>query len=75
VVGNSNAGHGASFGAWVATAVIIAGTILGGIALIYWNWPMFWTGVGLFGAGCVAGYAFNIMGAVMEYGGEEMRES
>jgi hypothetical protein len=59
--------HGASIGAWLATAVIIGGTIIGGIALIYWNWPLFWTGVGLFVAGGVAGYFTNIMAAVEEY--------
>lgn len=73
--GVDKAGHNATVGAWVATAVIIAGTIVGGIALIYWNWPMFWAGVGLFVLGWIVGYATNIMGAVSEYGGQSSGES
>lgn len=67
MAGNANVGHGASAAAWVATAVIIVGTIVGGIALIEWNWPMFWTGVGLFVAGCVGGYFAGIMESVTEF--------
>lgn len=59
--------HGAGIGSWLATAVIIAGTIVGGIALIYWNWPMFWVGTGLFVAGSIAGVMTGMMSAVSEY--------
>jgi len=58
--------HGASIGAWISTAIILAGVIVGGIAIIFWNWPMFWVGVGVFLAGWVGGYFSNIMGAVEE---------
>lgn len=67
--------HGASIGAWLATVVILAGVVVGGIALIYWNWPMFWTGVGLFVAGWIAAYFANIMGAVQEYSPPAQRSS
>jgi hypothetical protein len=60
-------GHGASGAIWFATAVIIAGTIVGGIALIEWIWVMFWIGVGLFVAGCVGGYFAGIMDSVTEF--------
>jgi hypothetical protein len=60
--------HGASRTIWAAVLVIIAGTIVGGIALIYWNWPMFWIGVGVFVAGCVGGYVAGIMDTVTEFG-------
>jgi hypothetical protein len=71
MAGNENAGHGASAAAWFACAVIMVGTILGGIALIIWNWPLFWTGVGLFVAGCIGGYFSGIMDSVSEYGAVE----
>jgi hypothetical protein len=67
MAGNANVGHGASGAAWVATVVIIAGTIVGGIALIYWNWLMFWIGVGLFVAGSIGGYFAGIMESVTEF--------
>lgn len=68
MAGNSGGGHGASAGAWFASFVILAGFIVGGIALILWNWPMFWTGVGVFVVGCVLGAVFHIMDEVTEYG-------
>jgi hypothetical protein len=67
MAGDTVSWHGASMGAWFMTVIIIAGTIVGGIALIYWNWTMFWVGVGLFVVGCLGGYFTNIMGAVSEY--------
>ncbi|HEX3907278.1 MAG TPA: hypothetical protein VHW92_05060 [Mycobacteriales bacterium] len=60
-------GHGASGATWFATAVIIIGTIVGGIALIEWIWVMFWIGVGLFVAGCIGGYFAGIMESVTEF--------
>lgn len=53
--------------AWIVVAVLIGAAILGGIALIYWDWIMFWTAVGLFGVGIAAGWAIDIMGQVSEY--------
>lgn len=54
---------------WLACAVIVAGFIVGGVALIYWNWTVFWIGVALAAVGCVFGWAVNIMEDVTEYGG------
>ncbi|HVV13694.1 HGxxPAAW family protein [Amycolatopsis sp.] len=61
-------GHNASLAIWLTVYVAIAGTIVGGIALIYWNWPLFWVGIGLFVLGCLAGYFAGIMEAVSEFG-------
>jgi hypothetical protein len=61
-------GHEATIGVWIATFVILAGTIMGGIALIYWNWPLFWTGVGLFVAGALGAWLAGIMENVSEFG-------
>jgi ABC-type multidrug transport system permease subunit len=67
MAGNANAGHGASAAAWAACVVIMVGTVLGGIALIIWNWPLFWTGVALFVLGSIGGYFAGIMDSVTEY--------
>jgi hypothetical protein len=69
VAGNAGGGHGASIGSWIACLVIIAGFVVGGIAMIVWNWPMFWIGVGVVVVGCVMARAVGIMDDVMEYGG------
>ena len=68
MAGNTGGPH-ASFGSWIACLIIIAGFALGGAALIIWNWPMFWVGVGVVVLGCIIGRAVNIMEDVMEYGG------
>ena len=69
MAGNAGAGHGASIGSWIACLVIIAGFAVGGVALIIWNWPMFWIGVGVIVIGCIMGRAVGIMEDVTEYGG------
>jgi multidrug resistance efflux pump len=68
-VAGSGGGHGASIGSWIACLVIIVGFVLGGIALIYWNWPLFWGGVGVTAVGVIMARAVNIMEDVTEYGG------
>ncbi len=65
----SGGGHGASIGSWVACLIIIAGFTVGGIALIYWNWPLFWGAVGITVVGVIVAKAANIMEDVSEYGG------
>jgi hypothetical protein len=56
-------------GSWIACLIIIAGFVIGGIAMIVWNWPLFWIGVGVLVVGCVVARAGGIMDDVMEYGG------
>jgi hypothetical protein len=63
---SESSGHDASPAIWTATFVIIAGTIVGGIALIYWNWVAFWIGVGLFVGGSIWAWAAGIMESVDE---------
>jgi fatty acid desaturase len=69
VAGNAGGGHGASMGSWLACLVIIIGFGVGGAAMIVWNWPLFWVGVGLVVLGCVIARAVHIMDDVTEYGG------
>jgi hypothetical protein len=65
---SESGGHDVAPGIWVAVLVIIAGTIVGGIALIEWIWPMFWIGIGLFVGGSIAAYFLGIMDTVTEFG-------
>lgn len=54
---------------WFAATVIVIGFIVGGVAIIYWNWPIFWIGVGITVIGSIFGAAVGIMNEVTEYGG------
>jgi fatty acid desaturase len=63
-------GHGASIRSWIACIVIVAGFVVGGVAMILWNWPMFWAGVAIVVLGCVFARAVHIMEDVSEYGGQ-----
>lgn len=67
---NSNiGGHGAKLGSWLACLVMMIGVVVGGIALVYWNWTFFWVGVGVFVLGMIFARLVNIMDDVTEYGG------
>jgi hypothetical protein len=68
VTGNGG-GHGASVGSWIACLIIVVGFVLGGVALVIWNWPMFWISVGVIVVGAIVARAANIMEDVTEYGG------
>lgn len=52
---------------WVATGVIMAGTVVGGVALIEWWWRLFWTGVGIFAAGWIVAWKLDIMDSTSEW--------
>ena len=62
-------GHGASVKSWIACLVIVIGFALGGVAMILWNWPLFWVSVGIVVVGSVFARAVHIMDDVSEYGG------
>ena len=67
---NANVGgHGAKLGSWLACLVMLIGVVVGGIALVYWNWTVFWVGVGVFVLGMIFARLVNIMDDVTEYGG------
>jgi hypothetical protein len=69
VTGNAGGSHGASVGSWLACLIIVVGFALGGVAMIVWNWPLFWISVGIVVVGCIVAKAVNIMDDVTEYGG------
>jgi len=67
MAGDSGGGHGATTGMWIVVAVMIAGSIVTGVALIEWVWPIFYVGIGMMVAGAIGGYFTNIMDAVSEF--------
>lgn len=59
--------HGQTPAAWTAVAIIILAFVLGTLAVIIGNWPMFWiAGVGLAIVGGIVGRVMSMMGLGME---------
>ena len=55
--------HGHTPAAWTAVIVIFIGFVVGGIAVMMLNWPLFWLGgVGLIVVGGVVGKVMQMMG-------------
>jgi hypothetical protein len=54
--------HGNTPAAWTAVLIILVGFVVGGIALVIDNWPLFWVGVVLAPVGLIAGKVMQRMG-------------
>ena len=54
--------HGSTPAAWTAVIIIALAFVVGTLAVILGNWPMFWVGVGLVIVGAVAGKVLSMMG-------------
>lgn len=54
--------HGSTPAAWTAVIIIVIAFIVGTLAIVLGNWPMFWVGVGLVVVGAVAGKVLAMMG-------------
>ena len=55
--------HGNTPAAWTASIVVMLAFLIGTIAVVIANWPMFWIGgVGLGIAGIVASWVMSMMG-------------
>jgi len=55
--------HGNTPAAWTAVIIIILAFLVGSIAVVVGNWPLFWIGgVGLFILGGVVGKVMSMMG-------------
>ncbi len=74
MAGEAGGGHGVPLSVWIATAAMMVGTVIGGIGLIEWVWPVFWTGVGLMVAGVIGAYFTHMMEVVSEYTPAPVRE-
>jgi hypothetical protein len=54
--------HGSTPAAWTAVAIIMIAFVVGTLAIILGNWPMFWVGAGLVVVGAIAGKVMSMMG-------------
>ena len=54
--------HGSTPAAWTTVAIIVIAFIVGTLAIILGNWPMFWVGVILVPIGAVVGKVMAMMG-------------
>ena len=57
-----SAHHGNTPAAWTAVTVVLLGFVLGGLALVIGNWPLFWIGVALAPIGGIVGMVMAKMG-------------
>lgn len=54
--------HGSTPAAWTTVTIITIAFIVGTLAIVLANWPMFWAGVGLVVLGVVVGRVMQAMG-------------
>lgn len=55
--------HGHTPAGWTAVILVFAGFVVGGIAVIAQNWPLFWVGgVGVVVIGGIVGKVMQMMG-------------
>jgi len=54
--------HGRTVAAWTGTTVALVAFILGGIAVVIQNWPLFWVSAGLLVLGMIATKMLQVMG-------------
>ena len=54
--------HGRTLAAWTGTSIAMAAFILGGIAVVVQNWPLFWVSVGLIAVALIATKVLQVMG-------------
>lgn len=63
----SDSAHAATGAQWTSVAVIAAGVVMAGIALIEWVWAAFWAGIALAVIGAIGAAKAGIMDAVSEW--------
>jgi hypothetical protein len=54
--------HGRTLAAWIGTTIALVAFILGGIAVVIQNWPLFWISAGLLVLGLIATKVLQAMG-------------
>lgn len=54
--------HGNTPAAWTAVTIITLAFVLGTVAIIVNNWPLFWISVGLVAVGAIVGKVMSMMG-------------
>jgi hypothetical protein len=54
--------HGRTLAAWIGSTIAMVAFIVGGIAVIIQNWPLFWASVGLLVVAVIATKVLQVMG-------------
>ena len=54
--------HGRTLAAWIGTTLALVAFILGGIAVVIQNWPLFWISAGLLVLGLIATKVLQVTG-------------
>ena len=54
--------HGNTVAAWVTVAIITVASVIGTLAVILANWPLFWGSLGLVVVGAIAGKVLQAAG-------------
>jgi hypothetical protein len=54
--------HGSTPAAWTTVVIITLAFVLGTLAVVLGNWPLFWVSVGIVILGGVVGKAMSMMG-------------
>jgi hypothetical protein len=54
--------HGRTLAAWAGTTIALVAFLLGGIAVVVQNWPLFWISAGLLVLGLITTKVLQVMG-------------
>ena len=54
--------HGRTLAAWTGTTIAMVAFILGGIAVVLQNWPLFWASAALLVVSLIATKVLQVMG-------------
>ncbi len=54
--------HGRTLAAWIGSTIAMVAFIVGGIAVVLQNWPLFWASVGLLVVAMIATKVLQVMG-------------
>ena len=54
--------HGRTIAAWTGTTIAMVAVIIGGIAVVIQNWPLFWASAGLLVLGLILTKVLQVMG-------------
>ena len=54
--------HGSTPAAWTAVVIITLAFVVGTLAVVLGNWPMFWVGVAMVPIGAIVGKVMSMMG-------------
>ena len=57
-----HAHHGRTLAAWIGSTIAMAAFIVGGIAVVVQNWPLFWAAAGMLVLGLIVTKVLQLMG-------------